>query len=104
MQVLLEELDLGDVLLSTVVEDASRLAPELVEQRAWIAEAACDQLGLTAGRRPVFADRCHDDQDPVLREMAPVADRDVLYVPHAQAVDERHAGVDLAHDARGAAF
>ncbi len=80
MQVLLEQLDLGDVVAEQLVEHAAGLVAQLVEQaRRPLAEAARDQLGRR--REPAGAvrggERRDDDQHAVLGEPAPVAQRDV---------------------------
>ena len=38
--------------------------------------------------------------DAVLGEPAPVAERDVVHVADAEAVDERHAGLNVVDDPR----
>ena len=67
------------------VEDLRGLAPHLVEQRLGLAEAARDQLGRARPTRAVRADRGDDDQDAVLREVPPVAERDVAARPPLRA-------------------
>ena len=99
MDVLLQELQLGDVLAQTLRERPLGLVARLLEQRVGLGEAARDDLGrrdLAAVLRPDGGD---DDEDAVLGEVAAVAERDVLDVPHAEAVDERASDSTLVDDA-----
>ena len=78
-----------------LVEHALGLFAHLVEQRlARLGEAARDQLGLAAPRSRSRRERRDDDQDAVLGEVPPVAQRDVLHVADAEPVDEGDAGLD----------
>ena len=101
MQVLLEELDLAHVVLEQLREHALRLLAHLVEQLGVrLREPARNQLRLARDGAVGAGQRGDDDQDAVLREVAPVAQRDVLHVPHAEPVNERDAGLDPIDEPR----
>src|SRR6185312_1174726 len=96
VQVLLQELDLGHVVLHQLVQYALSLFTHLLEQRlARLGEAAGDQLRPAGDGAVAASERRDDDQHAVFRQMPPVAQSDVLHVADAEAVHEGHARLDL---------
>ena len=95
VQVLLDELDLGHVLVQELLQDALGLDAHLVEQRLGLAEPARDQLRRARDLAVRPAERRDDDQDAVLGQVAAVAERDVVDVADAEPVHEGDAGLDV---------
>ena len=92
MQHLLQQVHRADLLLSGALERRLHGLADFIEQLLARLEghAAEDDLGL-AHRLPVLlGDRHHNDEDPVGREHAAVAQRDVGHLADLDAVDEDH--------------
>ena len=75
------------------------LVAELVDEVLVLPHPAGDQLRRRDVAALVDGHGRDDDEDAVLRQAAPVAERDVLDVADAEPVDEGHAGLDAVGDA-----
>ena len=93
VQVRLQDVGLGDLLLGGAVERILDRLAQLVDEGAVALQerdAARDHLGRDDGRAVLLGDRRDDDEDAVRAEHPAVAQRDVGHVADVDAVDEDH--------------
>ena len=102
VQVRLQHVGLGDLLLGGAVERILDRLAQLVDEGAVAVQerdAARDHLGRDDGRAVLLGDRRHDDEDAVRAEHPAVAQRDVGHVADVDAVDEDHARLNRLAEA-----
>src|SRR5436305_3445645 len=98
VEILLEERDLTDLLLGGLVErlpdDVTKLVPQPIGLLGeW--HPAEDHLGVRHLGAVVGRDRRDDDEHPVVRELAAVAQGELVRLPDGDSVDEDHARVNV---------